>query len=330
MAEKYIEVLFKGKQMKKASFFVALTITLFLFSCSSPESDGTSMANKLNKCNESYLEEMQKTESNFIAGFNAAGFQTRKEAKQAYLDVAEDVYSNYRDALAKVYEQEAEMSKQYARDYKKKTKYDNALSSHIDQNMESKVIALSMATEIPESVMAKVRTVIPSKPDYLQIQEDLVGHSLSEGVENGYYLSSWRWVIKSNEISDFSIESVLSNTSQDYLLVANMRLTSEVGKAFDAKVRIRYILPQNDDWTIEFVQSMGMHIVKTHMYDDCVKVEKDGWWYYIKNHCELALEVGGKELHYSGWEKYSHVVEPHGSYCMDNPDEIIIDYVERP
>lgn len=316
--------------MKKAVFFIIVTASFCLFSCSSPENDGKSMANKLNKCNESYLEEMQKMESNFIAGFNWAGFQTRKEAKQAYLDVAEEVYTKYRDALAEVYEQEAEMSKQYASDYKKKSKYDNALSSNIDQDLESKVVALTMATEIPESVMAKVRTVIPPKPDYLQIQEDLVGHSLSEGVEDGYYLSSWRWVIKNDEISDFNIESVLSDTPQDYLLVANMRLTSEVGKAFDAKVKIRYILPQNDDWTIEFVQSLGMHIVKTHMYDDCVKVEKDGWWYYIKNHCELALEVGGKELHYSGWEKYSHVVEPHGSYCMHNPDEIIIDYVERP
>ena len=316
--------------MKKVVFYFIIAATFCLFSCSSPESDGKSMANKLNKCNESYLVEMQKMESNFIASFNGAGFQSRTEAKQAYLDVAEEVYSKYRDVLAKVYEQEAETSKQYASDYKKKSKYDNALSSNIDQDLESKVVALTMATEIPESVMATVRTVIPPKPDYLQIQEDLEGHSLSEGVEDGYYLSSWRWVIKDDEISDFSIESVLSDTPQDYLLVANMRLTSEVGKAFDAKVKIRYILPHNDDWTIEFIQSMGMHIVKTHMYDDCVKVEKDGWWYYIKNHCELALEVGGKELHYSGWEKYSHVVEPHGSYCMRNPDEIVIDYVERP
>ncbi len=319
--------------MKKPSLyycFMAISWTLLLSACSSPESDGKSMANKLNNCNESYMEEMQKMESNFIAGFNGAVFQTRKEAKQAYLDASEEVYTKLRDALAKVYEQEAEMSKQYASDYKKKSKYDSALSSNIDKELKSKVVALTMATEIPESVMAKVRTIIPPKPDYLQIQEDLVGHSLSEGVEDGYYLSSWRWVIKDDEISDFSIESVLSDMPQDYLLVANMRLTSEVGKAFDAKVKIRYVLPQNDDWTIEFVQSLGMHIVKTHMYDDCVKVEKDGWWYYIKNHCELALEVGGKELHYSGWEKYSHVIESHGSYCMYNPDEITIDYVERP
>lgn len=280
--------------MKKAVLFSIVVAALCFFSCSSPENDGKSVANKLNKCNESYLEEMQTMESNFIASFNGAGYQSRAEAKQAYLDVEDEVYSKYKDAVAKVYEQEAEMSKQYASDYKKKGKYDNALSSNFDQDLESKVVAYTMATEIPESVMAKVRTVIAPKPDYLQIQEDVVGHSLSEGVEDGYYLSSWRWVIKDGEISDFNIESVLSDTPQDYLLVASMRLTSEVGKAFDAKVKIRYILPQNDDWTIEFVQSMGMHIVKTHMYNDCVKIEKDGWWYYIKKNCELALEVGEK------------------------------------
>lgn len=318
--------------MKKAVFFLTVLASLCLFSCSSPENDGKSIANKLNNCNESYMEEMQKMESNFIAGFNGAAFQTRKEAKQAYLDVAEEVYTKYRDALAKVYEQEAEMAKKYASDYKKKAKYDGALHSGIDQDLESKVVELTVATKIPESVMAKVRTVISPKPDYLQIQEDLVGHSLSEGVDDGYYSSDWKWIIREGEISGFTIENVLTDNPQEYLIIAKMRLTSEEGKAFDVKVKIRYVLPQNDDWTIDFTQSLGMHIVKTGAYESCITKEKGSFGYfYVMNNCDRHLEVGGKEFNvYGGWsEKRSFVVSPHDSYGMIC-DDFKIDYVEVP
>ena len=318
--------------MKKAVLFSIIMASLCFFSCSSPENDGKSMANKLNKCNESYLEEMQKMESNFIASFNGVGYQSRTEAKQAYLDVAEEVYSKYRDALAKVYEQEAEMSNQYASDYKKKSKYDNALSSNIDKDVESKVDALTIATEIPESVMAVVRTIIPPKPDYFQIQEDLVGHSLSEGVDDGYYSSDWKWIIREGEISGFTIENILTDNPQEYLIIAKMRLTSEEGKAFDVKVKIRYVLPQNDDWTIDFIQSLGMYIVKTGVYETCITKEKGAYGYfYVVNNCDRHLEVGGKEFNvYGGWsEKRSFVVSPHDSYGMIC-DDFKIDYVEVP
>lgn len=297
------------------------------------------MANKLNKCNESYLEEMQKMESNFITGFNGAGFQSRTEAKQAYLDVAEEVHSKYRDALAKVYEQEAETSKQYASDYKKKSKYDNALSSNIDQDLESKVVALTMATEIPKSVMAIVRTVIPSKPDYLQIQEDLVGHSLSEGVENGYYSSGWKWIIEDGEISDFEIISVLSDTPNEYVIIATMKLTSMVGKAFNTKVKIRYILPACDDWRIEYITSLGMSVVKTGLYNDLINVERDNcndgffvytrrYCYFIENKGDIPLEIGYEK--YDGtWSKESTVIKAYDTYQIEC-DDFRIDYVEIP
>lgn len=325
--------------MKKAVFFFTVVASLCFFSCSSPENDGKSIANKLNKCNESYLEEMQKMESNFIAGFNGAGFPTRKAAKQAYLDVAEEVYSKYRDALAKVYDQEAEMSKQYASDYKKKSKYDNALSSNIDRGLESKVVALTMATEIPESVMAKIRTIIPPKPDYLQIQEELVGHSLTEGVEDGYYSSGWRWNIEDGEISDFVIISVLSDTPNEYVIIATMKLTSMVGKAFNTKVKIRYILPACDDWNIEYITSLGMNVVKTGIYDNLIELEQgncnDGFFVYTRRYCyfienkgDIPLEIGYKK--YNGtWSKESTVIKAYDTYQIEC-DDFIIDYIERP
>lgn len=174
------------------------------------------------------------------------------------------------------------------------------------------------------------KTIDKAKPNVEQIKRDLVGHSLSEGVKDGYYPSYWRWTIKEGEISNFSINQVIIDSSTEYEILTSFRLTSHSGKSFDTKARICYIFNNSEGWHLQFLQSQGMYIVKTGKYTNCVEIVKDGWWYYLKNYCELALEVCGKELHYNGWEKYSLVVEPHGSYCMYNPDEITIDYVERP
>lgn len=321
--------------MKKVAFLFTLATALSLLSCSSPETDGTRMANKLNKCNNAYLEEIQKAENDFITGFNDVGFQTRSEAKQAYFDVVKESYSKYQSALAKVYEQESEIANKYSKDYKKKAKFEKAFSSGIDQGLGNRIAVLSRATEIPEAVMAQLRTIIPSKPDYFQIQKDLVGRSLSEGVDEGYYPSNWKWTIKSDEISGFRIENVLSDTPNDYQFIASMRLTSSVGKAFDVKAKIRYILPQNDDWTIEFVQSLGMHIVKTGIYDDSIKsYVGNGSWdrpFCLENNCEIALEVGGKILAHGEWKKFSKVVNAH-SYTTVGwvVEDGRIDYVEIP
>jgi len=183
-----------------------------------------------------------------------------------------------------------------------------------------------------ESVAPVITTksINRTKPDVRQMQKDLIGHSLSEGVNNGYYNSTWRWAVCEDEISNFSIERIIKESSTEYEVVARMRLTSRAGKAFDAGVKLCYLFSESQGWYLQLVQSLGMQIVKTGRYSDCVKVEQEGWWYYINNYCEVALEVGGRELNCGRWKKYSHVVEPHGGYCMYNPEEIIIDYVERP
>lgn len=310
--------------------FVYVFIALFGFSsCSSPESDGLNVANKLNKCNTSYIENVQKAESDFIADFSRASYQTRAEAKQAYLDVMTEANSKYQQDIAEFYEQAAVVSKKYIGDYKKKAIYENALRTGVDNDLQQKVTVLSMSTEIPEPVMANVRTVIPSKPDNLQIQKDLEGRSLTEGVDDGYYPSNWTWTIKEGEISGFNIETVLSDTPQDYLLIANMRLTSEVGKSVDVKVKIRYVLPHNNDWTIEFAQSLGMYIVRTHQYDDCVRDDFQWGNHIIRNQCDLALEIGVKVLYGDHWDKYSFVIKAHDDKTIYH-EEVIIDYIERP
>lgn len=177
--------------------------------------------------------------------------------------------------------------------------------------------------------------VFSAKPDSDDIQKDLVGHSLSEGYDNGYYPSYWKWKIESGEISNFRIISIDKDTPDDYELTATMRLTSISGKAFDAKVKVLYVSNGNYGWRMEYVQSLGMNIVKTGRYDSCITSKYDDWHEatFIYNNCEIPIEVGGVRLAWvtAGRQEpvhFSEVISPHSSVKVF--DLISIDYQEVP
>lgn len=185
------------------------------------------------------------------------------------------------------------------------------------------------------SVNTPSMTVNLNKPDENQMQVDLVGRSLSEGIENGYYSSSWRWKIEQGEISDFRILSVEKDNSTDYEVIASMRLTAMSGKAFDTKVKILYVSRGNRGWQLEYAQSLGMNIVKTGRYDSCITSEYDDWYdaTFIRNACDIPIEVGGKKYAWvteSRQEcvRFSEVVSPHSSVKVF--DLLSIDYCEVP
>lgn len=243
-----------------------------------------------------------------------------------------DATTNYRIALDEIYQTASDKKKSYGNN-KSQSEFHLAFVNVIDTDLTNSVRSAIASATLPPTVLKYIKSIIPPKPSINQIQQDLIGHSLSEGVDNGYYPSYWCWTIKEGEVSDFTIEQVLTNTKKEYCIIANMRITSMVGKAYDAKVKISYVLPETDDWTMEFVNSEGMHIIKTGKYDNLVKLEKDEYYYYIRNNSDISLEVGGISLYWvttsrQDWCRFSEIIAPH-SYKQFN-DETYIDYVERP
>ena len=185
------------------------------------------------------------------------------------------------------------------------------------------------------SVNTSGRTASLSKPDANQIQNDLIGHSLSEGIENGYHSSSWRWNIERGEISNFRILSIDKDSSTDYEVTATMRLTAMSGKAFDAKVKILYVSRGNWGWQLEYAQSLGLNIVKTGRYDSCITSEYDDWYgcTFVYNNCEIPIEVGGKCYVWvtagrQECSRFLEVISPHSSVKVY--DLLSIDYCEVP
>lgn len=234
----------------------------------------------MNECAESFIKEKQKAETDFVNHFDASDYSSRTEALEAYDQVMIEVLDEYNSCHDEVVVQRSKVAGNYANDYKKLSAFETAYERNVDSELSNRLMDAITETEYPVAVLAKVKTVIPVKPDEAQIQKDLVGHKLYEGFEKEkcWFREDHSWEIGEYEIHDFKIEEVLRDDVKEYTFVVTMRLVSELN-AFDARAKVSYWLPEAKDWRIEFVKSMGVTIEKTHKYDDLVsfEIKDDGW-----------------------------------------------------
>lgn len=148
------------------------------------------------------------------------------------------------------------------------------------------------------------------------IATDLIGRRLSEGSENGYFSSDWRWTIEHGEIR--SLRIVSQNVSADYCsFVVIMTLKSQDSPTkYHATVQVDYSLV-NKRWVLTIVKSKGISVIKTKKYLDCIstKIDDDGWGgvncLKIKNNIDSSLLVGGvyrtNDSH--KWHKFSLIID---------------------
>ncbi|MBQ9230675.1 MAG: hypothetical protein IJ190_05765 [Prevotella sp.] len=149
-----------------------------------------------------------------------------------------------------------------------------------------------------------------------RVKNDLIGHRLSEGVENGYHEPDWTWTIKKGSISDFKVKKILEKSSNKVVFVATMKL-SETYFSYDTTCKISYRRQNGQPWRMDYVKSMGMHVIVTHEYDDCIRasIEEDGWGgtYCLKltNTSEMTLVAAGDVLTPNGWVRYARPIKGH-------------------
>lgn len=153
-------------------------------------------------------------------------------------------------------------------------------------------------------------------PTKTKISNDLIGRKLSEGMDNGYFSSDWRWIVEEGEISNLQIQS--KDVSNDYCsFVVTMILKGQSSPArYQAKVQMDYSL-ENKKWQLVLVKSLGISIVKTNKYFDCIstKIGDDGWGgvdcLKIKNNIDSPLLVGGvfRTNASNEWRKFSVIVD---------------------
>lgn len=326
--------------MRKLAYLIIAL--LIVSSCSSPENEGKSLAQRMNDCAETFIKEKQKAETNFVNGFNASDYSSRTKALEAYDQAMIRVLDDYNSCHDEVVVHRSKVVGEYANDYKKMAAFETAYESNIDSELSARLMDAIAETDYPAVVLAKVKTVIPVKPDGAQIQKDLVGHKLYEGFEKEkcWFPEDYNWKIGDYEIHNFKIEEVLRNDAKEYTFVATMRLVSELN-AFDARAKVSYWLPEAEDWKIEFVKSMGVTIVKTHKFDDLVsfEIKDDGWGgidaLFITNRSEIELGVGVEIMANGERKRYAVRVSPDkksqvgGLFGGGNVTSYDIEFVER-
>ncbi len=180
-----------------------------------------------------------------------------------------------------------------------------------------------------------------AKPTADHIQYDLIGHTLSEGVSDGYHEKDWTYEIKNNSISFFDIENILVDDGNSYTAVASCHLKGGDNYYYDTQLKISYSHNESG-WKLSYVNSLGMNVVSDGQYDDCIicSLADDGWGgvncLNIRNISECSLVVAGRiRTSYNGWLKFSKVASPHksiavgGTFSGGSVQDYIIDFVVR-
>lgn len=295
-----------------------LFLSLLLFSgCSeSPEKVGNKLAKQINENNRQYLLERQEAETEFVKNFNALNYATRDDVRMDYDKCMTDLIIAYQDRKCEIDAEYQEASLKYLKDKNNDAwcKFNYAFENGIDQQLKARVEDTMGNTEYPTAVLNTIRTIIPVKPDTKRIIKDLQSEKISEGFpkERCWFSENQRWTLANYDIKDFTIEEVLQDNEKDYIFIATMRMEND-HNAFDARVKISYQLPSDDDWRMEFVNSLGLSIVRTYKYDDLVNFEiaDDGWGgvnsLQISNRSNVDLVVGVDYI--AGGDRYRTAVQ---------------------
>ncbi|MDE5561533.1 MAG: hypothetical protein K2J00_07040 [Bacteroidaceae bacterium] len=161
----------------------------------------------------------------------------------------------------------------------------------------------------------KIDTALPTIE---RIKKELVGHSLAEGLSNGYHREDWLWIIEEGQIKSLAITDTIELNEHNFVFKVIMKLSAPY-YSYKVKAQIKYTTTTNLSWKFDYVQSLGMNIIVTHEYDTCIKssIVDDGWGgvdcVQFKNISEMTMAVGGDFLTYNGWQRFSTVIKPHSS-----------------
>ena len=151
-----------------------------------------------------------------------------------------------------------------------------------------------------------------SVPTEAGIVCDLIGRKLSEGMEDGYFKPDWDWAIEDGEIRDFVILSQ-DVTEENCTFVLRLTLKkAQCPTRYCATVKVEYVL-DNNKWKMCLVKSLGVRVVSTEKYLDCITSKLNGDYYKhltIRNDIDSPLLVGGEYLSKKTceWHKFSATI----------------------
>ena len=287
--------------MKIIKVILGILIMMMAASCHSPSKDGNKAANMENECEENCIEAIRDLHREFTDDFTPSAYTSRRQALEEFERRLEEICDNYYLEINDVEIEKGLLRSPYIESNKGLEKFDEAYFRARNEGLHETILELTQLNPVPQAVISSINRVRPDHPDKSQIIKDLEGHSLSEGFkrEACYFSEDWKKTIGDDvEITNLHIKEVLTNNSEEYIFIAEMTLKGE-HISLKAQAQIYYSLPDGGDWKIDFVKSLGVRIVPSYKYDDCIRcvIEDDGWGgtyaLFITNTSEVKLLVTG-------------------------------------
>jgi len=321
--------------MKNRLMLVVLPFFVFVLGCSSPENEGRKAAELLNDCNAKFVLEHDKLKLEFASKLNVSDFNSRSELKNRYFEARNELIEQHLNDAKMAEEQAHQKENEYLAANKREDlrRYNEALNKNYNHEIAAKSLSAQKDKSLPANVVTAVKQINPPRPDLKQIQKDLGSATLTEGKENGYFSSNWTLSAKDFRVTDLKVTETIADDKTNYIVLVSARLAADA-RSYYVKAKVAYKLPETDDWKLDFVQSRGVDIVKTHKYDECIKHDRRyrgifGPYLYLKNECDKALQVVGEVFLYGKKEKYNAIVSPHDEwYYVYSVDEYTIDWIE--
>lgn len=306
----------------------------FLWACSSAESDGKKAAERLCDCHSEYAVNLAGAYTSYIESFDSYGFGTRVEARDKLAALIQQVEAGFERSLGKAEAYKDNLAGKYLTNRTKSTEFQYAYEAQI---RAFRVVEADVAS-FQNRINGMILSIIPPKPDQDKLKQDLVGRKINDAPD-GYRRSGWYWEIKSpGEVKNVEIRNEVKS-GDDYIYDVRILLQDEFNQ-YEADVKITYVLRQHDEWTIDFLGTEDLQIVRTHKYDSCITARRTGWpgEYGVEftNRCDVPLMIGGKALteFTNEWKTFSVLVDANGVKQMGGLFFSVKDYnihfIERP
>lgn len=331
------KVMSSGNYSRKVWFcLLSAGIMLSFASCSSPEKDGIKAAKMAYNYRKDYdkkrieiTKEQNKAYETYIEKFHSFSFVTRVDAREKLTEYLEKSKISFQklEEDAREWERNAQeyrnkLRSKYETNREKQEKFNYAYNNYRPKKSSSNT-PQEVYIDYHSRIRDLIITIIPPKPDVERLKNDINGRAIVNQTA-GYS----NWTI--NSLEDLKGLELLNTTDNGKEIQFDTKLNLQRINQWDAKINVRYVLPDNEDWWKLETFNSQMNIVRTGKYDKCLNARKTAKTGYkdileLTNNCDVSIVVAGETQSTRGigqtsdspWREFQILVNPNSKREYD-------------
>ena len=305
--------------MKHLSYLLLCALAFVVVSCTSPEEEGTRIANELVQAQTALREGRLEVLNTFIEKFDPARFLDRKSARET-IDVKLEEQLKLYEAKKLALDNEYQIFKEkFAKNTEKLARFENSYHAIV---LNAPAMISNEENPLRGTCDEIILKIIPPTPTRAQLSKDLVGRKFTEECENGYF-PEHKWSINENDVLDIEIlECQEKQDSCSFKVIATINKPNVA--SWVAELKIENSLGHGDEWDFhdfscenvmpQVTDTINESITHTIEGSDAAAV------LVITNTSSKSIVVGGQTNNGSdeNWVKFSVFLAPKASARIDD------------